>query len=71
GSDLGKSDAGEGRSTLSSGQVRAKSDRQKVASGQTAQGNDAAQVCPAPDAVIRRKKKTPLPPSPSLSEPSS
>lgn len=71
GSGNGKSEAGESKSALSLAQVGAKSEQRKSASGQTAQGNDAEQVCPAPDAVIRRKKKTPLPPSPSLPESSS
>nr|WP_154325006.1 CHC2 zinc finger domain-containing protein [Pantoea sp. 201603H] len=71
GSCEGKSEAGESKSALSLAQAGAKSDRQKVVSGQAVQGDDASQVCPAPDAVIRRKKKTPLSPSPSLSESSS
>ncbi|MFU9139254.1 DNA primase, partial [Erwinia tasmaniensis] len=71
GSDKGKSDKDESKSALSPGQVGAKSDRQKVASGQAEQGPEAKPVGSEPDTVIRKKKKIPPPPSPSLPESSS
>ncbi|MFU9138060.1 CHC2 zinc finger domain-containing protein [Erwinia tasmaniensis] len=66
-----KSDVGAGRSAPGLVQVRAESAPQNMASEQAEHGLSATQVCPEQNAVIREKKKTPLPPSPSLSESSS
>ncbi|WP_168426722.1 CHC2 zinc finger domain-containing protein [Erwinia amylovora] len=67
----GKSDAETGKSAPGLVQVRAKSAPQKPASEQAERGLNAAQVCPEQNALIREKKKTPLPPSPPLSASSS
>ncbi len=66
-----KSGSGISKSALSLVQVRAKSAPQKLASEQAESGLSAPQVGPEQNAVIRAKKQTPLPPSPSLPEASS
>lgn len=66
-----KSESKEGKSALSLGQVRAKSDPQKLTQKPSAKGLSTLQVCPDENAVIRVKKKMPLSPSPLLSNSSS
>ncbi|MCW0314807.1 hypothetical protein NB694_004607 [Pantoea ananatis] len=56
----------ECKSALSSGQVRAKFGQEKPVSDQTAEGLQAGVVRVDENAVIRAKKKTVLPPLPSL-----
>ncbi|MFU9137813.1 hypothetical protein [Erwinia tasmaniensis] len=71
GSEADRSDRSKPQSTPGRGSVGHWSDSEKAASGQTAEGLSAEAVGTDKNAVIRKKKKTPLPPSPSLSESSS
>ncbi|MGM3161606.1 CHC2 zinc finger domain-containing protein [Dickeya undicola] len=63
-----KSGPEEEKSGLSLPQVRGKSDVEKLASGQTAQGLTAEPVGSEPDAVIRGKGKSPAVPLPAVGD---
>lgn len=71
GSEPDRSDTEDQQSAPGRDGVGGQSGNRKVASGQAAQGPEAKPVGLNENAVIRKKKKTPLPPSPSLAESSS